>query len=213
MNKDTKIATRQSFGEALKDLGEKNESIVVLDADLSGATKTNIFAKAFPERFFDMGIAEQNMCSVAAALGIENKKPYLYSIGNFDTLRCLEQIRNNILYHNSNTKIISVGSGFGYGPMGVTHHATEDLGIMRCLPGLTIFTPSDPEEARQIAHITTINAITSCTFKFLCVFIAYQIPPKAFFHESIKFLFFSLSSSISNLFLPSSIIFSLSSLF
>ena len=100
MNKDTKIATRQSFGEALKVLGEKNENIVVLDADLSGATKTNIFAKAFPERFFDMGIAENNMIGTAAGLATCGKIPYASTFAVFATGRAYDQIRNSMCCTN-----------------------------------------------------------------------------------------------------------------
>ena len=105
------------------------------------------FQAAFPNQYLDVGIAEQNMTGVAAGMALEGKIPFTYSIINFATMRCLEQIRNDIAYHNLNVKIVSCGQGFDYGPLGATHHATEDIAIMRALPDMKVFCPCDPIEA------------------------------------------------------------------
>lgn len=144
---------RNAFIDELVKIAKKDKNVLMMCGDL-GYNVLKEFYENMPEQFINAGIAEQNMMSVASALGLEKKKVYVYSIGNFTTLRCLEQIRNDVLYHDSNVKIISVGSGFGYGALGMSHHATEDLGIMRCLPNLTIFTPSDPEEAKKAAELS-----------------------------------------------------------
>ena len=128
------IATR---GAALVELGKSDPNLVVLDADLSAATKTGIFKKAFPDRFINAGIAEQAMTSLAAGLAREGKTVLTYSIGNFPTLRCLEQIRNDCAYHDANVKIVCVGGGFVYGSLGMSHHATEDMANLRALPQVT----------------------------------------------------------------------------
>ena len=115
MNEEIKIATRQSYGETLEKLGEKNENIVVFDSDLSGATKTSIFAKKFPERFFDMGIAEQDMMSTAAGISTFGKIPFASTFAMFATGRCYDQIRNSICYPNLNVKICATHSGITVG--------------------------------------------------------------------------------------------------
>ena len=143
MDKDTKIATRQSFGEALKDLGEKNNSVVVLDADLAGATKTNIFGKAFPDRFFDMGIAEQDMIATAAGLSTCGKVPFAATFAVFATGRAYDQVRNSVCYPNLNVKIAGTHSGITVGEDGATHQMLEDIGLMRGLPNMTVLSPSD----------------------------------------------------------------------
>ena len=143
MYKDTKIATRQSFGEALKELGDKNENVVVLDADLSGATKTNIFAKAFPERFFDMGIAEQDMITTASGLASCGKIPYASSFAVFATGRSYDQIRSSICYPNANVKICGTHAGITVGEDGATHQMLEDISLMRGLPNMTVLCTSD----------------------------------------------------------------------
>ena len=143
MNFNEKIATRQSFGEALEKLGKENKNVVVLDADLSGATKTNIFAKSFPDRFFDMGIAEQNMLGVAAGLATCNKIPFASTFAVFATGRAYDQIRNSICYPNLNVKICGTHSGITVGEDGATHQMLEDINLMRALPNMRIICPSD----------------------------------------------------------------------
>ena len=127
------------------------ERTVLLTADLGyGVLKD--FSQQFPERCFNVGICEQNMTAVAAGLALEGRVAYTYSIGNFPVMRCLEQIRNCVCYHNANVKIIAVGGGFVYGQLGMTHHATEDLAIMRALPNMRVFCPADPDEAMKIVR-------------------------------------------------------------
>lgn len=148
MNKDEKKATRQSFGEELANIGEKNEKIVVLDADLSSATKTNIFAKKFPNRFFDMGIAEQNMIGTAAGLATCNKIPFVSTFAMFAAGRAYEQIRNEIGYPHLNVKIGATHAGISVGEDGATHQCNEDIALMRTIPGMTVINPCDDVEAR-----------------------------------------------------------------
>lgn len=143
MNFDKKIATRQSFGEELLELGRKNKNIVVLDADLSVATKTSLFAKEFPERFFDMGIAEQDMIATAAGLATCGKIPFAATFAVFATGRAYDQIRNSVCYPNLNVKIIGTHSGITVGEDGATHQMLEDIGLMRGLPNMKILSPSD----------------------------------------------------------------------
>lgn len=143
MNFNEKIATRQSFGESLEKLGKENKNVVVLDADLSGATKTNIFAKSFPDRFFDMGIAEQNMLGVAAGLATCNKIPFASTFAVFATGRGYDQIRNSICYPNLNVKICGTHAGVTVGEDGATHQMLEDINLMRALPNMKIICPSD----------------------------------------------------------------------
>ena len=135
----------------------QNENIMLITADL-GFSVIEKFKERFPNRYINVGIAEQNMATVAAGLALEGNTVFIYSIGNFPTLRCIEQIRNDICYHNANVKILAVGSGFAYGTLGMTHHATEDLAIMRALPNMKVFTPCDSISAEAIAQdICRIN--------------------------------------------------------
>lgn len=143
MKQDIKIATRQSFGEALEKLGEENEKVVVLDADLSGATKTEIFAKAYPDRFFDMGIAEQDMIGTAAGLASCSKIPFAASFAAFATGRAYDQIRASICYPKLNVKICGTHAGITVGEDGATHQMLEDISLMRGLPNMTVLCPSD----------------------------------------------------------------------
>lgn len=129
----------------------QNENIMLITADL-GFSVIEKFKERFPNRYINVGIAEQNMATVAAGLALEGNTVFIYSIGNFPTLRCIEQIRNDICYHNANVKILAVGSGFAYGTLGMTHHATEDLAIMRALPNMKVFTPCDSISAEAIAQ-------------------------------------------------------------
>lgn len=138
-----KIATRQSFGEKILELGKENENIVVLDADLSAATKTNIFAKEFPKRFFDMGIAEQDMIATAAGLSTCGKIPFVATFAVFLTGRGYDQIRNSVCYPNLNVKIVGSHSGITVGEDGATHQMLEDIALMRSLPNMKIICPSD----------------------------------------------------------------------
>lgn len=143
MNFDKKIATRQSYGEALAELGKENEKIVVLDADLSKTTKTEIFAKQFPERFFDVGIAEQNLIGTAAGMATCGLIPYASSFAVFATGRAYDQIRNSIAYPKLNVKICATHSGVTAGEDGATHQMIEDISMMRTLPNMTVLSTSD----------------------------------------------------------------------
>lgn len=137
---------RNSVIDKLEELALKDSSITLLVGDL-GFGVVQDFQKKLPKQFINVGVAEQNLTGVATGLSLIGKKTITYSIGNFNTLRCLEQIRNDALYHNVNLTIISVGGGFSYGQLGYSHHATEDYGILRTLPNITIFTPGSREEA------------------------------------------------------------------
>ena len=170
MKPEIKIATRQSFGEALKKLGDENDNIVVLDADLSSATKTEIFAKAYPERFFDMGIAEQDMIGTAAGLATCGKIPFVASFAAFATGRVYDQIRASICYPNLNVKICGTHAGITVGEDGATHQMLEDIGLMRGLPNMTVLCPSDDistkwavEEASKIAGPVYIRLARAAT--------------------------------------------------
>ena len=140
---DIKIATRQSFGEALEVLGSENERIVVLDADLSTATKTNLFAKKFPNRFLDMGISEQDMIDTAAGLATCGKIPFAASFAVFAAGRAYDQIRASVCYPKLNVKICGTHAGITVGEDGATHQMLEDISLMRGLPNMTVFCPSD----------------------------------------------------------------------
>lgn len=158
MNINKKIATRQSYGEALEKLGEKNKDVVVFDADLSGATKTSIFAKQFPERFFDMGIAEQDMMSTAAGMSTFGKIPYVSTFAVFAAGRAYDQIRNSICYPKLNVKICATHAGITVGEDGATHQMLEDLGMMRGLPNMTVLCTSDDTQTKwAVEEISKIN--------------------------------------------------------
>lgn len=141
-------ATRQSYGEKLAELGEKNKDIIVLDADLSAATKTSIFAKRFPERFFDMGIAEQDMISTAAGLATFGKTVFASSFSMFACGRSYDQIRNSVAHPKLNVKICASHAGITVGEDGATHQMLEDLGMMRGLPNMTVMCTSDDRETK-----------------------------------------------------------------
>ena len=148
MSEVKKIATRESYGNALAELGAQNPNIVVLDADLAGATKTGVFKKAFPERHFDCGIAEGNMMGVAAGLATCGKIPFASSFAMFAAGRAFEQVRNSIGYPHLNVKIGATHAGISVGEDGATHQCNEDIAIMRTIPGMTIICPADDVEAR-----------------------------------------------------------------
>lgn len=138
---------RTAFINTLLQCAEKDESIFLICGDL-GYSVLEPFKEKFPTRFLNIGIAEQNMAGVAAGLAMEGYKVFIYSIGNFSSLRALEQIRYDICYKNLNVNIVSIGAGFAYGPLGCSHHATEDFAIMRALPNMTIYCPCDAAEAK-----------------------------------------------------------------
>ena len=146
--KEEKKATRQSYGEALLSFGEENEKVVVLDADLAGATKTELFAKKFPDRFFDMGIAEANMIATAAGLATCGKIPYASTFAVFAAGRAYDQIRNSVCYPNLNVKICATHAGITVGEDGATHQMIEDLSLMRTLPNMTVISTSDDVETK-----------------------------------------------------------------
>lgn len=148
MDINKKIATRQSYGEALAELGEKDKNIVVLDADLSEATKTCIFAQKFPERFFEMGISEQDMLSTAAGLASSGLTAYASTFAMFAAGRAYDQIRNSICYPKLNVKICATHAGVTVGEDGATHQMLEDINLMRGLPNMTVMCVSDDIETR-----------------------------------------------------------------
>ena len=142
------IATRESYGNALAELGKINPNVVVLDADLAGATKTGVFKKAFPERFFDCGIAEANMVGIAAGLATTGKIPFASSFAMFAAGRAFEQIRNTVGYPHLNVKICASHAGISVGEDGATHQCNEDLALMRTIPGMVVINPADDVEAK-----------------------------------------------------------------
>lgn len=143
-------ATREAYGETLKELGAQIPEIVVLDADLSASTKTAVFAKAFPDRFFDTGIAEGNMMSVAAGLAASGKIPFASTFAVFGAGRAYEQIRNSICYPNLNVKVAVTHAGLTVGEDGATHQMLEDIALMRALPNMTVVVPADAAETAQV---------------------------------------------------------------
>ena len=145
-----KIATRESYGNALVELGKEHEDLIVLDADLAGATKTGIFKKAFPERHWDIGIAEANMTGIAAGLATCGKVPFISSFAMFAAGRNYEQVRNSIGYPHLNVKIGATHAGISVGEDGATHQCLEDLALMRAIPGMVVLNPADDVEARQV---------------------------------------------------------------
>lgn len=148
---------RDHFVQRLTTLAAADPRIMLLTADLGYAVLTD-FAAKFPKQFLNVGVAEQNMTSLATGLAIEGMIVFTYSIANFSTLRCLEQIRNDAAYHEANVKIVSVGSGFSYGALGMSHHATEDLSILRAIPGITIFSPCNLWEAMECTEAAVRTA-------------------------------------------------------
>ncbi len=158
MDINNKKATRQSYGEALLELGKENEKIVVLDADLSTATKTNLFAKEFPNRFFDMGIAEQNMITTAAGMATCGKIPYASTFAIFAAGRAYDQIRNSICYPKLNVKICATHAGITVGEDGATHQMIEDISLMRTIPNMTVISTSDDLETKwAVREASKIN--------------------------------------------------------
>ena len=143
-----KIATRESYGNALAELGAEHKDVVVLDADLAAATKTGVFKKAFPERFIDCGIAESNMMGVAAGLATTGLVPFASSFAMFAAGRAFEQVRNSIGYPHLNVKIGATHAGISVGEDGATHQCNEDIALMRTIPGMVVLSPADDVEAK-----------------------------------------------------------------
>lgn len=143
---------RNAFVHTLREAVEGQPDLLLITGDLGYGVLTD-FQTQFPEHFLNVGICEQNMSAVAAGAALEGKKVFTYSIANFPTLRCLEQIRNDIAYHDLDVTIVAVGGGFAYGALGMSHHATEDIAILRALPNMTVFTPCDPQETRLVARL------------------------------------------------------------
>jgi transketolase len=143
------IPTRNGYGEGLVTLGEENPNVVVLSADLTESTRAEAFSKKFPERFVEIGVAEQNLATIAAGLGISGKIPFISSYAVFSPGRNYEQIRTTIAYNDSNVKIAGAHAGISVGPDGATHQATEDIAIMRVMPNMKVIVPCDAIEARK----------------------------------------------------------------
>lgn len=146
---DSKRSIRKAFGEELAELGSHNTKVVALDADLSGSTCTNIFAKAYPERFFDVGIAEQDLITTALGLSLEGFIPFAATFAVFATGRAYDQIRNSVSYQEANVKIIGAHGGITVGEDGASHQALEDISLMRTIPNMMVIVPSDYEQTRQ----------------------------------------------------------------
>lgn len=143
---------RDAFTRALMREAAKDPKLTLVTGDLGfGVLKP--FWETYPEQFINAGIAEQGMTGLAAGLAQTGRTVLTYSIGNFPTLRCIEQIRNDCAYHDANVKVVCVGGGFVYGSLGMSHHATEDMAILRALPGVTVFTPGDPEEVEAVVPV------------------------------------------------------------
>ena len=166
MDINNKKATRASYGEALLELGKQNKNIVVFDADLSEATKTGIFKKEFPERFFNIGIAEQDMLSTAAGISTCGKIPYVSTFAVFAAGRAYDQIRNSICYPNLNVKICATHAGVTVGEDGATHQMIEDISLMRTLPNMKVFCPSDDIQTKWV--IKEIQKIDGPVYVRLC---------------------------------------------
>lgn len=157
MSEVKKIATRESYGNALLELGKKYDNLVVLDADLAGATKTGIFQKAFPERHIDCGIAEANMVGIGAGLAASGKVPFVSSFAMFAAGRAFEQIRNSVGYPHLNVKIGATHAGISVGEDGATHQCNEDIALMRTIPGMVVLNPSDDVEAKAAVEAAYLH--------------------------------------------------------
>ena len=151
---------RDNFVRQLSEVARKDRRVFLMTADL-GFRVLDDFATEFPDQYLNVGIAEQNMIGLATGMALDGRIVFTYSIGNFSTIRCLEQIRNDACYHQADVKVVAVGGGFSYGPLGISHHATEDLSIMRSLPEMTVVAPGDQWEARE-ATKALINTPGTC---------------------------------------------------
>ena len=186
--KEEKKATRQSYGEALLQLGEENKNIVVLDADLAGATKTELFAKKFPDRFFDIGIAEQDMISTAAGLATCGKIPYASTFAIFAAGRAYDQIRNSVCYPELNVKICATHAGITVGEDGATHQMIEDISLMRTLPNMTVMCTSDDIQTKwAVKEISKINKPVYLRLARLATNIIYEENQKFEIGKAIEF--------------------------
>ena len=145
-----RVATRDAYGDALLELGKKRKEVVVLDADLSGSTKTAKFAKVFPERFFNIGISEQDLIGTAGGLSLTGKLPFASTFAVFETGRAWEQIRQTISYSSLNVKLVATHSGITVAEDGASHQAIEDIALMRVLPNMTVIVPADGIETKQV---------------------------------------------------------------
>jgi len=182
MNLDIKKATRESYGEKLAELGKENKNIVVFDADLAGATKTSVFAKAFPERFFDMGIAEQDMMSTAAGMSTFGKVPFVSTFAMFAAGRAYDQIRNSIAYPKLNVKICASHAGITVGEDGATHQMIEDLSLMRGIPNMSVMCTSDDTQTKWA--VEEISKIDGPVYLRLC-----RLATPLIYDETQKFEF------------------------
>ena len=182
MDINNKKATRQSYGEALEELGKENDKIVVLDADLSKTTKTCIFAESFQDRFFDVGIAEQNLMGVSAGLASSGFIPYASSFAAFATGRAYDQIRNSIAYPNFNVKICASHSGVTAGEDGATHQMIEDISLMRTLPNMKVMCTSDDVQTKWA--VKEISKIDGPVYLRLC-----RLASPVIYDENTKFEF------------------------
>lgn len=142
---------RTAFVNELVRIAEQDDRVWLIAGDL-GFSVLEPFAERWPERFVNAGVAEQNMMGIAAGLALMGKVPYVYSIANFPVMRCLEQVRNDVCYHGLPVRVVSVGGGLVYGTLGYTHHGVEDIAVMRAMPGMSVFAPADPVEARLVAR-------------------------------------------------------------
>ena len=152
LNREETKSIRSAFGKTLEKLGHLNQNIVVLDADLACSTQTQVFAKSFPDRFFDCGIAEQDMIATAAGLSAAGKIPFAASFAMFATGRTYDQIRNSVCYPEFNVKIIGTHGGVTVGEDGASHQALEDVSLMRGLPNMTVIVPADCRECEQVIN-------------------------------------------------------------
>src|SRR6185437_12163498 len=143
---------RDAFIRALAEMAEADRRVLLVTGDL-GFGVFDQYRRRFPGQFLNAGVAEQNMTMVATGLALEGRVVFTYSIANFPTLRCLEQIRSDAAYHQANLKVVAIGGGFSYGALGISHHATEDLAILRALPGITVLAPGDLWEAEQATRV------------------------------------------------------------
>ena len=148
---------KEAFVRALTSLARENSRLMFLTGDL-GFGMVEPFVAEFPDQFLNVGVAEQNMLGLATGLALENRTVFTYSIGNFGTLRCLEQIRNDAAYHDLNINVVSMGGGFSYGALGISHHATEDLAILRAIPNMTVVAPADEWEAEEATRALAATA-------------------------------------------------------
>ena len=178
--KEEEKATRQSYGEKIVEIGKENKNIIVLDADLASATKTQIFAKEIPERFLDIGIAEADMIGTAAGLATCGKIPYASTFAVFAAGRAYDQIRNSVCYPNLNVKICATHAGITVGEDGATHQMIEDLAIMRALPNMKVFCPADDVETKWI--INEVSKINGPCYVRLC-----RLPSPIIFDETQNF--------------------------